>query len=95
MTVTAGVRELKNSLSRYLRLVREGENIIVLDRGRPVAILSAIGGIRPAISTAEHLAGLAAQGHLRLGTSRRLRFPARPPKIDLSGAVLADREERG
>lgn len=32
-----GVRELKNSLSRYLRRVREGETLVVTDRGVPVA----------------------------------------------------------
>lgn len=32
-----GVRELKNSLSSYLRRVRDGETIVVTDRGVPVA----------------------------------------------------------
>jgi prevent-host-death family protein len=32
-----GVRELKNSLSSYLRRVREGEAFVVTDRGVPVA----------------------------------------------------------
>ena len=36
---TVGVRELKNSLSKYLRRVAEGERIIVTDRGRPVAVV--------------------------------------------------------
>jgi hypothetical protein len=29
-----GVRELKNRLSEYLRLVKNGEEILVTDRGR-------------------------------------------------------------
>lgn len=32
-----GVRELKNRLSRYLKRVQEGEEIIVTERGRSVA----------------------------------------------------------
>ena len=32
-----GVRELKNQLSRYLKRVQDGEEIIVTDRGRSVA----------------------------------------------------------
>ena len=32
-----GVRELRNHLSRYLDRVRDGEEVIVTDRGRAVA----------------------------------------------------------
>jgi antitoxin (DNA-binding transcriptional repressor) of toxin-antitoxin stability system len=34
-----GVRELKNRLSEYLRLVRAGEDILVTDRGEVIAQL--------------------------------------------------------
>jgi antitoxin (DNA-binding transcriptional repressor) of toxin-antitoxin stability system len=34
---TVGVRELKNRLSHYLRLVRGGERVLVTDRGEVVA----------------------------------------------------------
>ena len=34
-----GVRELKNRLSEYLRLVRNGEEVLVTDRGEVVAEL--------------------------------------------------------
>lgn len=34
-----GIRELKNKLSEYLRLVRAGERILVTDRGEVVAEL--------------------------------------------------------
>jgi prevent-host-death family protein len=33
----AGVRELRNNLSRYLEQVREGEEVTVTDRGVPIA----------------------------------------------------------
>ncbi|MBI3983100.1 MAG: type II toxin-antitoxin system prevent-host-death family antitoxin [Gemmatimonadetes bacterium] len=32
-----GVRELKNRLSEYLRVVRGGEHVLVTDRGRVIA----------------------------------------------------------
>ena len=32
-----GVREFRNHLSRWLEAVRSGEEIVVTDRGRPVA----------------------------------------------------------
>lgn len=40
--VTAGVAELKASLSEYLRLVKGGEEVIVTDHGRPIARLAPI-----------------------------------------------------
>ena len=36
------MRELKNHLSRYLGRVRDGEEVVVTDHGRPVARLVAI-----------------------------------------------------
>lgn len=36
---SVGVRELKARLSRFLARARQGERIIVTDRGRPVAII--------------------------------------------------------
>lgn len=41
-----GVRELRNNLSRYLDRVREGEEVVVTDRGRPVARVLPISGER-------------------------------------------------
>lgn len=37
--VTVGIRALKNRLSEHLRMVRDGEEILVTDRGRVVAEL--------------------------------------------------------
>ncbi|HJS49623.1 MAG TPA: type II toxin-antitoxin system Phd/YefM family antitoxin [Gaiellaceae bacterium] len=43
MTISIGIRELRQNASRYLRLVEErGEPIQITDRGRPVAYLSPI-----------------------------------------------------
>jgi prevent-host-death family protein len=36
---TAGIRELKNRLSAYIREVEHGETVLVTDRGRVVAEL--------------------------------------------------------
>jgi prevent-host-death family protein len=41
--IQAGVREMKDRLSEYLRRVRRGERVVITDRGRPVAVLVAIG----------------------------------------------------
>lgn len=37
--VSVGIRELKNNLSRYLRMVQAGERVMITDRGSPVAEL--------------------------------------------------------
>src|SRR3954447_21083092 len=37
---TANVAELKNRLSAYLQLVRDGEEILVKDRNQPIARIS-------------------------------------------------------
>jgi antitoxin (DNA-binding transcriptional repressor) of toxin-antitoxin stability system len=36
---TAGVREVKDRLSEFLRLVRAGEQVLITDRGEVVAML--------------------------------------------------------
>jgi prevent-host-death family protein len=38
-SVQAGVRDLRDHLSRYLQLVATGTEVVVTDRGRPVARL--------------------------------------------------------
>ena len=37
--VSVGVHEFRNSLSRYLRLAREGETVVITRRKQPVAVL--------------------------------------------------------
>jgi prevent-host-death family protein len=41
---TASIAELKARLSEYLAAVRAGEEVIVTDRGRPIARLTALAG---------------------------------------------------
>jgi len=67
----AGVREIKNKLSEYLRLVAEGETVLVTDRGRVVAQLAPppVAGA-PALTEDEALRRLAAAGKVRLARGR-------------------------
>jgi prevent-host-death family protein len=44
--VEVGVRELKNHLSQYLAEVVKGNEVVVTDRGRAVARITAISGQR-------------------------------------------------
>lgn len=41
-----GVRELRNNLSRYLERVRDGEEVVVTDRGRAIARMLPVGAER-------------------------------------------------
>lgn len=37
------IRDMKNRLSEYLRLARRGQDVVITDRGRPVARLVPVG----------------------------------------------------
>ncbi|MFN3741019.1 MAG: type II toxin-antitoxin system Phd/YefM family antitoxin, partial [Thermodesulfovibrionales bacterium] len=40
--ITRGIREIKVNLSRYINMVKEGEEIIVTERGTPVAVIKSL-----------------------------------------------------
>lgn len=78
-SIEVGIRDLKNGLSKYLERVRAGEEVIVTDRGRPVARLSAID------QSTDRLAALVAAGVVRAPTKKARRRPAR--RIEAEGSV--------
>jgi prevent-host-death family protein len=61
-----GIAELKAKLSEYLARVAEGEEIVVADRGRPVARL--IPPVQSSAGEDSRLLDLQRRGLLRLGT---------------------------
>jgi len=77
--VEVGVRDLKNNLSRYLDRVQRGEEVIVTDRGRPVARLSALD------SSVDHLSDLIAAGVVRPATRLARRVPSH--RVKPAGSV--------
>ena len=90
---TVGVRDLKNRLTHYLGRAKRGEEVVVTERGRPVAILASIGSIQKPQSLQAHLAKLAAGGLVILPTAKRL---ARVRRVRVSGqpvsrTILEDR----
>ena len=46
MSVEVGIRELRAELSRWIKRAREGEEIVVTDRGRAVARIVSLDGER-------------------------------------------------
>ena len=61
-----GIRELKAQLSKYVRSVRRGEEIVITDHGKPVARL--VNGFGKDRSVGEKLVKLAHEGSLILPT---------------------------
>jgi prevent-host-death family protein len=92
---TATVSKLKASLSEYLRQVKAGEEVLVTERGRPIAKLT------PAVSSAvlpQHLAEMEKQGLVKIGRGRLPKnFWALPRPKDPKGlvvkALLRERDE--
>src|SRR5215813_1405085 len=78
---TATVSKLKASLSEYLRQVKAGEEVLVTERGRPIAKLSPVAG---SDVLADHLIEMEKHGLLKVGSGKlpkefwRLRRPKDP-----------------
>jgi prevent-host-death family protein len=86
VTLSIGIRELRQNASRYLRLVEErGEPIEITDRGRPVALLAPV-------PTGSRIEQLRASGRIRpgRGSLKDLGPPLEPlPGVPLPSEVLA------
>ncbi len=86
---TVGVRELKNRLTQYLRRTKQGEEVVVTERGKPIALLQPVEGVTPRrrlVSLEARLARLAAQGLVTLPTRRPLK---RVRLVKVSGAPIS------
>lgn len=91
---TVGARELKTRLGTYLRRVREGQRILVTDRGIPVAELRGLG--RGEETLGGRLQRLEAEGLISRPSRRALASFQRVQSKGASaaGAVVEDREDR-
>jgi prevent-host-death family protein len=93
--LSVNIADLKNNLSRYLRQVRDGEEIIVRDRDTLVARIVPLSW---SDNFDQHLEALPAAGKLRLPEGQiPSKFWSEPrPRISLQrllAAVEADRNE--
>jgi prevent-host-death family protein len=97
----AGIREIKNRLSEYLRYVASGETVLVTHHGRVVAQLAPPPvHAPPAPSEDEALRRLAAAGKIRLPgkavpSPGEGRIEGVPPGVDVASALAAVRADRG
>lgn len=88
---TVSITDLKSNLAHYLREVRRGEEIHILDRGTPVA------RIVPPRTGGGRLHSLVGSGLLRPGKGKASEILDKPPVAvtdDLSPALAKDRNDR-
>ena len=83
---TVGVRELKNRLTQYLRRTKQGDEVVVTERGKPIALIQPIQSAERAASLDARLARLAAQGLVTLPTRAPLK---RVRLVKIAGAPLS------
>lgn len=89
---TVGVKALKDRLTHYLRQSKRGEEVVVTERGKPIAVIQPIRAAEPTVSLDVRLARLADQGLITLpgakaSRKRKIRIAGRP----LSKTILDDR----
>jgi prevent-host-death family protein len=90
--IVAGIKEVKNNLSRLLARVKAGEEVLITERGKPVARI--MGEPRSGRTIREALSPLIENGLITL-PSRSLRrderLPVKLPGKPVSEMVLEDR----
>jgi antitoxin (DNA-binding transcriptional repressor) of toxin-antitoxin stability system len=91
---TAGVREVKDRLSEFIRLAKSGEQVLITDRGEVVAMLGPAG---PLFEEAEFplLEQMAREGRAtRGGKNRPELYPRQPTRITREALERLLDEER-
>ena len=82
----AAVSELKARLSKYLNRVKAGEEVLITDRGNPVARLLPVSRAR---TVRETIASMEKRGLIRLGSGKLPKdFWTMPKAEDSEGLVL-------
>ena len=92
----ASVSELKAHLSKYLRMVRRGGEVQILDHGRPIARLTGIAPT-PAGADHEHRQALIRSGVIRPSRRDPMSLLDEPPlelPVDLRRAAAEERADR-
>jgi prevent-host-death family protein len=84
--LSVGVKELKNHLSRYLGRVKQGEDLLVTERGKVIARI--IREDRKKTSVVEALIPLVAEGVVTLPSQKLSRQIPEP--IQLAGKPLSE-----
>jgi prevent-host-death family protein len=90
--ISAGIKELKNNLSRFISLVKGGEDVLITERGRIVARI--IREDRTHISMRKALSPLAEKGMVALPSQsieKEVADPIEVPGKLTSEIIIEDR----
>ncbi|MGH2988058.1 MAG: type II toxin-antitoxin system Phd/YefM family antitoxin [Solirubrobacterales bacterium] len=94
MSEKVGIRELRQHLSRYIERVKEGEDLVVTERGREVARLVPSGAsAAPYVELAQRLGASVPVGRLE-EVATRLSTPGAPAGTTDAYLAEARRERR-
>lgn len=89
-----GLREANQNFAKAIRAVRRGEEVVLTERGKPIAVIKPV---HSANDQDARLRALAAEG-LIIPPSRRGRLPRWKPVAikgkSLSQTIVEDREDR-
>jgi prevent-host-death family protein len=77
LVMQVSIREVKNSLSKYLKLVQMGKDVVITDRGRPVARLTLVAST-PEQAEAEAIQRILALPWVRPGKGGKLKGAKTP-----------------
>lgn len=83
------IREMKNGLSKYLKLVQMGQDVVVTDRGRPVARLTLVAST-PEDLEAEAIKRILALPWVRAGNGRKLKGASKPIRLKAGDKTAAE-----
>lgn len=93
--LVVGIKELKNKLTYYLKLTKQGSKVIVTDRNKPVAVIRSIEKDDNINGIEDILASLANNGLIRLPLKEgalpktdRIKIKGKP----ISKTIIDDRE---
>ena len=90
--IVAGVKELKNALSRYLDFVKNGEDLLITERGKVIARIIAEHPEHPSLRN--DLLPLVKEGLVSLPKAelkKKIPPPVAVPGRDVSDLVVEDR----
>ena len=90
--ITAGIKELKNQLSRYIAMVKKGDEVLITERGRVIARV--VKENSRSSSLRQALQPLVLKGQVAMPTreiSRDIPAPLKVPGKAVSEIVLEDR----
>lgn len=91
---TASVSETKNHLSALLEIVKQGEAVLIMERGHPVAKLEPLVFLSPQKTSITWLNQLERQGLLKRGNLKKCQTLEIDPPAALGSALEALLKER-